>query len=405
MKLRYIITFAVVIIAAVVLAIFQPRTHSTTDVNTNRLTITNQADRAFGNLNVQPNTSATIPATTKVAPIADTNTGTNSGSAAGNSGTAGINYVQYTYAGTLPLPVNLPVMKRQSDPITTNMVGPLPGGLLLNTFSDLQTQSMTFAMATADGYTITIDAQHGTASMWRQVVATRTTGNVTPTNQPAIADDVVLKAAADFLKAHNISTDGYGPPAVIANNMFIEPEALKNTTSTAPVALPYAQHTVIYPWVINGTPVVDISGNPVGMHIIVDGSLTITNVDTITDLQFASSKYALVTEAQTVLEVAKRGGIYGSVPPVDATPSSVPLQTPTVVYMLSQYQLTDDGSELLVPAFKFPIQSTDPSQTLYQTAIIVPLLPELLAQSSPSILPADTGTSTSPAVTPSTPTP
>lgn len=349
--------------------------------------------------------SSTVPLITPTTAVAfgDFSTGSIQGkmstpttdSATGAGGTAGLairptiagSGTIFRYAGQLPDLPNLPVLRR--DPVIdrTAFVASLEqtmGAIIhLKQFTDLRGQMVTLTERTADGYTVTIDFTRGSVSLYKQAAATdlkmlsATAGGTNAPAAKAITDDQVISVARQFLGDHGVSLDHTLTPVVTDLGGPIA--AVPETTKAVPV-VSYAK-MVTFPWTINDTPVIDQSGAPYGLTVTVQTSdSTVTAVENIVDWHFTGSDYPLVSDTAKVLDVAKRGGLYGSLP--TTVTDTIDLATPSMAYMISSYQLASDGLDYFIPAWRFGIGHVPTGVQLYQNAVVVPLVETLLTPPS-----------------------
>ncbi len=315
---------------------------------------------------------------------------TSAGSGAVSTSPSTITFI-YT-AGDFTIP-SLPVLRRDVTltPFQSNSLKGLPSVLSIDSFSNLRLDSMTLTEQGSDGYTISIDTQRGTTSLYRQSFVTNEKMMPSSVNSGStLSSTEALTIAQTFLDAHGISKEHFGTPIVEDDNYFTMPMAQATDTIVySPVI------SVVYPWIVQGTPVVDQSGFPYGLTITIDSATqSVSGASNITDLQFTASQYSLVTDPAAVLAVAKRGGLYQPAS-VDGTTNGVPLSAPTPVYMISSYQLSNDGTDYLVPALWFAVKDVPISVTLYQKGVVVPLIESLLTGTDTTILPsATTGNAT-----------
>lgn len=306
---------------------------------------------------------------------------------------------EFVYTNVLTLP-NLPVLRRQSNLARSSLTSALAnaGGLNLESFTNLQVDAVTLTENREDGYSLTYNFQEGTVYLNRQfgagietsvretsLLAPDSIGQIRATDVPSDAE--LISIANSFLADHGISRKGLGRPVVRKDYLF------NQTTTTGeklmavedqPVDLYYPSDlTVVYPWDVNGQTVVDESGYAYGLNVIVNVVTNqVTSVSNITPLTFQSSDYALETDSEKTMAVVSRGGLYNYQPePAEGVSTvQITLGAPESGYVLIRYQLGDGTHDYLVPALIFPIAKVPAGETLYQTAVVVPLVKELLDQ-------------------------
>lgn len=398
---------AVAIPAVAALAVFvYPHIHpsSTNSSHTPLVTITAVGQHAFGTL-ASANITRTSGSQSAYALDAAVKTSESNGAVPATTTTVDkpsatdYKYPVFTYDGTITIP-HADVLKRNKSigsPLLSNTAN--LSLLSLSSFGDLQASQVTFSQQTTDGYTVYVDAQQGTVSIYRSVpmyattdVATGSSGSVsvnasgtvttipdstTNTGAPKLSDADAIAAATSFLKNHGISTEGYGTP-VVQSSLY--PVMMLDSAANMPMRPVVASVMVVYPWVVNNLPVYDESGTLFGVQVTVDASTkTVQSVYNLMTRTFSASTYTVTSNVSAIKDYLSRGGWMWS--KLDASMPTVTITTeaPTQVYMLSRYQLNGNSDDLLVPALRFPIRSKDQSVAGRQS-VIVPVIDDLLAE-------------------------
>lgn len=255
-------------------------------------------------------------------------------------------------------------------------------GISLPSFSGLAVRSMELVQDVRDGYAIQMSAEEGTISIYQNWAQWEQ-----PT-QPLAADAVlpegrILSIARDFVTAHGITVKAYGAPVIDAYWKQMLEQA------GTPSGYPMPEETsVIYPYVIDGRPVVDESGNPMGMLIMVNHRYQkVTSAYGIMLTGMESSAYDF-SEKSLVDAAISRGGVNTWIPEGAASSIRLSLDAPERVYLV-QYvpDAAGGGQQLFVPALRFPVQSGPAGSPRFVT---VPLIKSLLtapAVDRPSIEP------------------
>lgn len=287
--------------------------------------------------------------------------------------------VRFAYDGPVQTLPTLPVLRREANlSLPTGSLATLTRGanwLNLSSFKQLAADSISLTDGTTDGYTMTIDYRHGLASMYRFSSTTTTTKTETTTGQLSNAEAIAIAAA--FLSKHGISTNNTADPQVLDTGIAYATDLALPTRGFTPYT------TVVWPWVINGIPVVDQSGNVYGLQVTVDVTArSVASVANITDLRFTGSDYPLLSSWATVLDYASRGGLYPLYAGLGKT-TTVALTAPRTVYMVSSYQLSNDGLDYLVPSLLFPIGQVPEGTAVYQQNVVVPLVETLYSTATP----------------------
>jgi hypothetical protein len=343
--------------------------------------ITPTPAQSFGALS-----SLTKEAASRDASGADTSTGTVVPSVIVDRPVA-VRSVQFHYAGSVTVP-DLPVLKRtkslSGSSVAQLLSGQQFGSLNLAKFTNLAADSLQLTEQQEGGFTLNVDFRESMVSVskaFREAAkpVADTVRALTASDLPS--DDRVVAAANAFLDRLGVARSGYGTPEV-RKDWLVYATAVKSATGAeAPASFPApAELTVVYPWVVNNFPVYDESGNRYGLTVSVNpASLEVQSVYNLTPLTFESSKYELETDTARILEVVKNGGSVYPVPAGEGTTTlTVELGQPEAVYLVSRYQLGEGTEDFLVPALRFPIPKQPEDQPLYRTAIIVPVVKELL---------------------------
>lgn len=308
--------------------------------------------------------------------------------------------------GPIAIP-SLPVLKRDATSAAAALTQTLRGssfaGLSLSEFSDLEIDSLTASEQREGGYAISIEPRAGTVSLYRnwafggepvpmvKTFAEERAALLAP-DDPGLtvadlpSDETLIGAANGFLDRYGIDRSAYSAPVV-------RKDWLAYTTGAAregiveDTALPIASEVaVVYPLVVRDTPVFDESGLTYGLNVNVTvPDLTVSGMWNLAPLSFQSSDYDLVADEATVRAAVARGGLYGSGPVDGATRTvQVTLGVPTDGYLASRWQIGDGSAEYLIPTLLFPVESVSDASVYVPTTIIVPLVPDMLAQSTVS---------------------
>lgn len=258
-------------------------------------------------------------------------------------------------------------------------VGPLD----LQVFSGLQTNSLAFNENRPFGYSVNIDLREesiyiGQNWPYWQTERDKCGDNVACWESYRLkindipADDSVIAMADKFLSDKKIGRSNYGEPK-IDNFWRLNYESSNDKDN---YYIP-EEISVIYPLMIDGQPVYDQGGGFDGLRVNVNLlHKRVSGVSNLTTARYQSSKYALETDAQKVLEAASKGGsrfYYGE----GAEKITLELGTPTK--SLIRYWRYADGlsEELLVPALIFPVKNI-PDNYYGSRFITIPLVKEML---------------------------
>lgn len=376
MSVGVILTTVVVILAAWSIAPTRPAVKNTAGISIRTL-----SNQAFGSLQSQQKTSLE-----SAAPMVD--------SAGRSTGQVTIapapepeemrQYV-YEYAGDIPA-VDLPVLRRQiglgGDAVTGWLGGRLTNLIDAGKFQSLEPLQLTLAEPGTDGYSLSLDYQSGTISLYRNlgtgILKAEATSRGVPANPTGTlpVDAGMLRIANAFLDTHAMSRAGLGDP-IVRNDWMRGYTAASQ--ADRPSFLP-AEVTVVYPWIMQSRNVYDESGRRYGLFVTISAQdKSVTSVSNLVPMKFDASGYALTRDSEMIRQLVRRGGLYGSLPAAEAT-SVVTVQVgkPEVAYVVSRYQLDQKNVDYLVPALVFPIENTPANQPFLPQNITIPLVQQLI---------------------------
>jgi hypothetical protein len=277
----------------------------------------------------------------------------------------------------------------------------------LSAFSSLELGSLSFQENKDNGYLFSFDLNYGLISIyenwsrWPTLVQMEKDGYAPLTADEALSDAESIALANSFLDDYGVSRSLFGAPVVqqypqyLTGTRAVE-DANGTVTNSAPVEDLYIPDsaTVIYPLKIDGKLVYDLSGNPYGLNVRVNfRARRVAGLDNLRSMNLATSAYEAVSDATAVLDVVKRGGVYGGTIEGATTINTYETGTPEQVLVAMQSYSTNSADEFFVPALRFPITKTPAGTFEYQTAIVVPLVADFLETAAPDggvrILPAD----------------
>jgi len=184
-----------------------------------------------------------------------------------------------------------------------------------------------------------------------------------PTGAEEVSDAEALSIADSFVKSIGLKTAFFGQP-VVHNASYGNPEA----------RFYYGYYpSVVYPLTIAGVPVVDSTGNPLGVTIQISSrDHAVSSASVITTFEFDQSQYTV--NRDSFKKQAEQGGgfYYGYYPAStpEETPTPTKLENPTLVYLQQGRTNPDTGyfESLLLPAYSFSIS---PEAGAYK--LVVPL--------------------------------
>jgi len=188
----------------------------------------------------------------------------------------------------------------------------------------------------------------------------------------------IIGLADEFVSSYGIDMGHYGPGKV--------QDHWRKTYARAPdkdnVHIP-DEMSVVYPLVLNGQTVYAQSGEPTGLVVNVDiRHGKVAGAHPVMAYNFQSSAYPAVDDQESVLKLAKNGGLQPYYKHKDPTETvTVELGTPqSALFKYFRHNQEDRTTqELYVPAFIFPVKSvSDDSAYFYREAVVVPAVKDLV---------------------------
>jgi hypothetical protein len=138
---------------------------------------------------------------------------------------------------------------------------------------------------------------------------------------------------------------------------------------------------VIYPLEVNGQTAYGSAGDKEGVRVTVNmRQKKVANVWGLMTQAYQSSAYQAVADEVLFKKFLERGGLFGFYQVEGAKEVEVPLGEPQLVYLkYYQFKPGENNTELLVPAYLFPILEK-PEPYFYQKSVVVPLAAEILQE-------------------------
>jgi hypothetical protein len=370
--------------AALALVIALPLTngrYSLTNTTLNEsFSLKDTGAEAFGKL------SFNSPASPEVSSIAPTGRGGGGGgtlmsdSALSSKLMAPYSLSSYVYKGKLSLEGLKNTVYRRNGSLNLSageLANATIGPVNLSAFPQgrLQNFSLTggengYSIYVGDDGSVSVNANQG---IWSSLYT-----NASPVTKEELPTDEEAIAAADaFIKAYGIDTNGYGAPVLDTRpRMYAMIAEERGETPYYPDTL-----TVTYPFILDGEATVDQGGTPQGISVNVHSrTKTVTGLYVQSAGTIERSSYELESDAEKILSVLKKGGLYSYSDP-QATVTEVEVGDPEFVLM-SYYQY--DGTtnrNLYVPALKFTVLNP-PKDGYAATTILVPLPKDILESQS-----------------------
>ncbi len=319
----------------------------------------------------------------------------------------------YEYVGApLTLPSgSLTVYRR--EPGFQNLAGTgrllrnIDSGLIdLSKFSTAELSSIWFSEDRENGYNVSFDLAYGAITMsenwstWPLLRAAEAGGYQPIPEEEVLTERESIAITNAFLDEYGINRSQLGAPVVQDNGGYSILADVASRSASAPdekMAYLPESATVVYPLVIDGKTVYDVNGQPYGLNVQVNfRTKSVSGLNNLRSMNLATSTYAAVTDDQAILDIVKRGGVYGMIDPNATTQVAYEIGDPELVLVAMQSYSSDSTAEYFVPAFRFPITKSPEGQTAWQTAIVVPLIADFLESPDygTKILPVDRGVGT-----------
>jgi hypothetical protein len=250
------------------------------------------------------------------------------------------------------------------------------GPVDLGRFNGLQLQSFAVSQEDKNGYSVYVDALYGQLSINGNEGHWQTSGEyVALTNADIVPDAELLNIANAFIDTYGIDTSNYGAPVVDKRGVVF--------ALSQPADQQYIPDVVnvVYPLLLDGQPSYASDGSPYGLNVMVNmRTKLVSGANMGLSEGFERSAYAIETDATRILGVAEAGGLYNYNYGDSATVIPIELGTPTFVLM-NHYHYNGTTSDILfVPALSFPIVKNSDTNPLYQQAVVVPLVKDILDQ-------------------------
>lgn len=189
------------------------------------------------------------------------------------------------------------------------------------------------------------------------------------------ADEVLIKMANDFIQEKNINISQYGNPRV--EDFWRREYALMKDQSFAYIP---EVINIVYPLIINGREVKDMSGGNYGLTVNVNiRKNKVSGLYSLGIYSLESSMYAAETDAGKILKIAEQGGYGYYYYPEEAETIEVEIGDPELIFASYSQYSENKYSELFVPALSFPILKQPDENYYYRQNIVVPLIKDLLA--------------------------
>lgn len=189
---------------------------------------------------------------------------------------------------------------------------------------------------------------------------------------PADADLIAM--ADSFLAEHQIDTKHYGAAQV---ENYWRQDYERSADKENYYIPEYA--SVVYPLLVDGSPVRDQSGNYFGLRVSVNLlKKAVSGLNNLSPYRYEASSYELETSVERILKIAAAGGFNRSFYGTGEEMKELSLGTPERSFVQIYRYVDNRNDELMVPALVFPILDRPATGYYGQNHVVVPLVKELL---------------------------
>lgn len=274
-----------------------------------------------------------------------------------------INY-EYLYEEELPkLPTRATVYKKTSEALSfpvSNLLQELDvfGLIDLQKLQAVQMGSIALNEDREKGYSLNIDFVGPSVGIYQNYQKWpdpyRCEKGICPQPEPLREKDMpsdatLIGLADDFLNEYKVPREYFGMPKV--QKYWEEPTYRGSKPEFYPDYM-----TVLYPFVIDGTEVTDMYGNPQGVSVGINIRLNAVASAYFSPLVLESSHYGVKT-AENILEEARSGGSQGFT--YNNPDKTVTLRLGTPEYRLVYFSRNNEAGmrsdEFYMPALVFPV--------------------------------------------------
>ncbi len=142
------------------------------------------------------------------------------------------------------------------------------------------------------------------------------------------------------------------------------------------------QISVVYPLIIDGTEVVDNSGNKTGLYVSVNiREMKVYSLNNLNSNSYLVSAYKAISDKEEILNYVKQGGLYPNYQNPEAKKTvTIQIGSP-VKTLVKSYKFNSDkglSDEFFVPALSFPILNNNEENNYYRSNIVIPLAQDMI---------------------------
>jgi len=306
------------------------------------------------------------------------------------------------YSGELKLPdeEKLGVFKKitdlNNDQYFSSLLGRFDIRLVdLASFNDVKMQNLSFIQEKPFGYLLYYDLKNGQITIsentnkWPSKIINCQEFDKRSIDQEMCilkkqykfdtipSDDLLIKIADRFLKDHHIEIGRFGVP-------FVDKEDFIGKISGSEFKKISNEISVVYPFIVDGKPIVDQSGQKMGLQLFINlKHHRVAKVNNLSIQKYEKSLYRINKNIAEILKSAEKGGLNQMV-------TSPGLKQVVEVYLadpeIGYAQLFNNNEELMIPVLIFPVRSSLESEGIPKT-IMVPLVQDSGLQKEDSTFP------------------
>lgn len=295
---------------------------------------------------------------------------------------------RFVYEGDLDLAeTELPVLRRVKSPEAAKSLAAKFTDVDLNSvdltaFSDLAVQNISLVEDHELGYAININLEEGVLSIsehWRQWqekddCRTEECWQARRLKESDIPIHETLIAMANaFIARYGVDMSNYGEPQVDMQ-WRANWEARPETDRWIPEVM-----DVIYPLQIDGQTVYEENGNVFGAHVNINVRRNkVSGLWNYTTQNYERSQYPAETDEARIKKIVAQGGRFMPWWPEAEEQEEIAVGDPERILVKIWRYNEGQSDEFIVPALRFPIIDKPEDSYVWQNAVVVPLISEML---------------------------
>lgn len=399
-----------VILALIIIPYYSLKNNDLDSLSRSRVAMENLGDRAFGNLVLSSDNSATTFSEGKISPETSVNNSRAIGLGAGGQ----ISDTMISSKMIMPNPVvyeykyvgeDFAIDYKTAKVIKRKTISGFPasqvnlsefevGEIDYNRFKNLHLTNLNLSEDINFGYNLNLDLLSGNLSIyanwekWPQVdcqnEACFKDWQLKISDMPS--DEKIVEIADKFLSDYGVNMSVYGKGQIFSDWRDRYDRSEDKSNFYIPEAV-----NIVYPLIIGGQIVYDEQANVSGLGVVVNVRYNkVYNVRDVIAQNYQSSDYEAFTNKEEIISIAEKGGFrnYNYYVMDNTQAKEIELDTPSLeLVKIWQYdQSKRKGEELFIPAYIFPVIQNENSDMYYRKAVIVPIVKELIEHEQNNIL-------------------